>query len=134
MLMSHASIRDPAGGARTARRHGGPRVERACGDWSHGAAEELTLAGGYTCLANVLGYPAGVVPVTRVRRGEETGGRPTADRMDRAAHEIEVGGAGLPVGVQVIARPWREHVGLAAMAALEQRPQVAREAAGFPPF
>ena len=32
-------------------------------------------------------------------------------------HQEDV--AGLPVGVQVVARPWREHVALAAMAAIE---------------
>lgn len=30
------------------------------------------------------------------------------------------GSAGLPVGVQVVARPWREHVALAAMQAIER--------------
>src|SRR4249920_3236121 len=38
--------------------------------WTHGAGQNLVLAGAYTALYNVLGYPAGVVPVTRVRAGE----------------------------------------------------------------
>lgn len=40
--------------------------------WKHGAARELNLGGAYTILYNLLGYPAGVVPVTRVRADEES--------------------------------------------------------------
>jgi fatty acid amide hydrolase len=85
----------------------------------HGAVEELILAGAYTCLYNVLGWPAGVVPVTRVRPGEESDRPPSNDRMDRAAIDTERGSAGLPVAVQIAARPWREDLVLATMAALE---------------
>jgi len=85
----------------------------------HGAAEELVLAGAYTCLYNVLGWPAGVVPVTRVGRDEESDRAPSADKMDVAARDTERGSAGLPVAVQVAARPWREDLVLAAMGAIE---------------
>jgi fatty acid amide hydrolase len=71
-------------------------------------------------LYNVLGYPAGIVPVTRVRSGEEVGRLPSRDIMEQTARKVETGSAGLPVGVQVVARPWREHVLLAAMRAIEQ--------------
>jgi fatty acid amide hydrolase len=86
----------------------------------HGASEDLGVAGAYACVYNVLGYPAGVVPVTRVRPGEESDRPPPSDRVDRAARATEEGSAGLPVGVQLAARPWREHVALAAMAAIER--------------
>ena len=33
--------------------------------------------------------------------------------------ETERGSAGLPIAVQVLARPWRDHVVLAAMATIE---------------
>lgn len=47
-----------------------------------------------------------------------------AQRVDysiavRSRQAGQVGSAGLPVGVQVAARPWREHVALAAMQAIE---------------
>jgi fatty acid amide hydrolase len=72
-------------------------------------------------LANVLGYPAGVVPITRVRPAE-TGARPaTGDRVLAAACATDADSAGLPVGVQILARPWREHQALAALAALAAR-------------
>jgi fatty acid amide hydrolase len=85
----------------------------------HGAGEELVLAGAYTCLYNVLGWPAGVVPITRVRAGEESDRAASKDKMDQAARETERGSAGLPIGVQVAARPWREDIVLATAKTLE---------------
>jgi len=93
--------------------------------YRHGAAEELVLAGAYTCLWNLLGWPAGIAPVTRVQAGEESDRAPSDDKMDRAARETERGSAGLPIAVQVAAPPWREDVALAVMAALE--PEFARD-------
>lgn len=85
----------------------------------HGATEIMPMPGAYIPLANVSGFPAGIVPVTRVRPGEESDRPPSRDLMDRVARETERGSAGLPIGVQVIARPWRDHLALAAMAAIE---------------
>jgi fatty acid amide hydrolase len=86
----------------------------------HGASADLPVAGAYSLLAPVLGFPAGVVPVTRVRAGEETDRPQTRDRVEGTARRAEQGSAGLPVGVQLIARPWQEHVALAAMATVER--------------
>jgi fatty acid amide hydrolase len=85
----------------------------------HGATELLPMPGAYSPLANVSGFPAGVVPVTRVRPGEESDRPQSRDIVDRVARESERGSAGLPISVQIIARPWRDHVALAAMAKIE---------------
>ena len=85
----------------------------------HGASKDLVVAGGYAVLYNVLGYPAGVVPFTRVRSDEESNRKRSADAMLKAARTAELGSAGLPIGVQVVARPWREHVSLAAMRVIQ---------------
>ncbi len=85
----------------------------------HGATELMPMPGAYAPLANVTGFPAGIVPVTRVRAGEESDRPASRDQVDRVARETERGSAGLPITVQVIARPWRDHVALAAMAAIE---------------
>ena len=85
----------------------------------HGATELMPMPGAYAPLANVSGFPAGIVPVTRVRPGEESDRPPSRDLVDRVARETERGSAGLPIAVQVIARPWRDHVALAAMAQIE---------------
>ena len=87
---------------------------------SHGASRDLVLAGAYTALYNVLGYPTGIIPFTKVRPDEEIGRAPSKDKMLMAAYKTEAGSAGLPVGVQVVARPWQEHHALAVMAAIEQ--------------
>jgi fatty acid amide hydrolase len=49
--------------------------------------------------------------------------------VEKTALKVEQNSAGLPVGVQVVARPWREHVSLAVMSALEAS---AREREDFP--
>jgi fatty acid amide hydrolase len=85
----------------------------------HGSTLNLPPAGSYCYLPNLLGYPAGTVPVTRVRDGEETDRRTGIDLVERAARFVERGSSGLPLGVQVVAKPWREDVTLAIMRAIE---------------
>lgn len=84
----------------------------------HGACLELGTLGTYTTFWNLLGWPAGVVPWTTVREGEESDRPPSKDPCDVAARETERGSAGLPIGVQVAAAPHRDHVALAALRAL----------------
>jgi fatty acid amide hydrolase len=87
---------------------------------THGSSEHLFLpAGSYAFTYNVLGAPAGVVPATIVLPGEESDRKSSKDMADITAIEVERGSAGLPVGVQVVARHWREDIVLAVMAALE---------------
>ena len=87
--------------------------------YTHGAARDLALLGSYSLLANLLGFPAGVVPVTRVRADEGTERPASRDMVEAAARRVEQDAAGLPLGVQILARPWREDVALAAMRAIE---------------
>lgn len=84
----------------------------------------MANAASYAILYNLLGLPAGVTPVTRVRSGEESERRIGKDSVERAARAVEAGSAGLPVGVQVVAHPWREDIVLALMAALEAQTDV----------
>lgn len=88
--------------------------------FTHGGSRDLATAGAYAPLYNVLGYPAGVVPFTRVGADEEVGRGASRDMAEKAALKVETGSAGLPVGIQIVARPWREHVALAMMSAIEQ--------------
>ena len=85
----------------------------------HGRSIYLADAASYTGIYNMLGMPAGVVPVTRVRPGEESDRRPGLNLRDRTAVKVERGSAGLPVGVQVAGRDWSEHIVLAAMNVLQ---------------
>ncbi|HEX9099070.1 MAG TPA: amidase family protein [Candidatus Dormibacteraeota bacterium] len=87
---------------------------------THGASANLGPASvSYTALYNLLGWPAGVVPVTRVRPVETDRRSRGGDMMDRAARGVDKNSAGLPVGVQVAARPNREDLILAVMTAVE---------------
>jgi fatty acid amide hydrolase len=79
-----------------------------------------SYVGCYTLLYNLLGWPAGVVAATRVRPGEESDRAWSLDGVVRDARAVEAGSTGLPVGVQVVARPWRDDVVLAVMAELER--------------
>ena len=88
---------------------------------THGSSYDLVNAVSYTALYNLLGMPAGVVTATRVRPEAESDRKKSSfDLVERKARSVEMGSAGLPVGVQVVARHWREDVALAVMEALEQ--------------
>jgi fatty acid amide hydrolase len=86
----------------------------------HGAGADLAMPGVYSLVNNVLGYPAGVVPVTTVSADEQETRPPTKDSVVKAARRTDVGSAGLPVCVQVAARPWSDHVALAVMHVIQE--------------
>jgi fatty acid amide hydrolase len=86
----------------------------------HGATNMLFDAISVLNTFNVLGMPAGAVAATKVRPGEESDRRRTFDIVERTARKTEQGSVGLPVGVQVAARLWRDDIVLAVMAALEE--------------
>ena len=87
----------------------------------HGGSYLLGSVAGCTFLWNLMGVPAGSAAVTRVREDEQAGRtQRTRDRVERAAAQTDAGSAGLPVGVQVVARPWREDVVLAVMRRLQE--------------
>ncbi|HTQ48334.1 MAG TPA: amidase family protein, partial [Polyangiaceae bacterium] len=94
----------------------------------HGGSKNFTLASSYSILFNATQMPAGVVPVTRVRE-EETERARDADLLERQAGRVDARSTGLPVGVQIAGRPWRDNEVVAAMLAVES--EVSRDE-GFP--
>ena len=90
---------------------GGPAIK-------HGDGVSLLAAASYAFHFNVLGIPAGVVTTSVVGEEEESDRATSRDKSVTAAVNTEQGSAGLPVGVQVAARAWREDVVLAVMQAL----------------
>ena len=108
----------PDGRARSSTRSSARRTP--CRPCATARPTSSTTRPSYLMRFNVLGMPAGSVAATRVRADEETDRPKTRDQVDRAARETEVGSAGLPVGVQVAARHWREDIVLAVMAVLEE--------------
>ena len=69
----------------------------------------------------LLNFPAGVVPVTRVRSDETSSYDGGEDRIAKKVRSIMEGSAGLPVGVQVVAKPFHEQALLTVMSAIESR-------------
>ncbi len=100
----------------------------------HGLSTQLPDVHTPSVLFTTVGLPAGVVPVTRVRPGEETDRPDSRDGALRAARAAEQGSAGLPVGVQVVARHWREDLVLAAMQAIETEASSHPDHPGLPPL
>jgi fatty acid amide hydrolase len=88
----------------------------------HGASRDFTLGGAFSMRYNFVNYPAGVVPVTRVRPGETERAKPEG-RLGKRAAQVDRGSQGLPVGVQVVARPWQEDIVLGLMKVIETRVQ-----------
>ena len=87
----------------------------------HGDGVNLLAAASYAFHFNVLGLPAGVVSADHIEAEEESDRSPSRDKSVKAAINTEQGSAGLPIGVQVAARAWREDVVLAVMKTLEPR-------------
>ncbi len=84
----------------------------------HGMSKNFTLASSSAIFWNIHQFPGGVVPVTRVR-ADETVRKPSRDLVERHAAKVDAQSEGLPVGVQVVGRPWAEATVLAVMEAIE---------------
>ena len=86
---------------------------------AHGSSGDFTLSNAIPFRYTYLNFPAGIVPVTRVSEPEAAAATSDGDRIERKVASVTAAGAGLPVGVQVVARPYREDMALAVMAAIE---------------
>ncbi|MBT3891087.1 MAG: hypothetical protein HOF72_10710, partial [Planctomycetaceae bacterium] len=85
----------------------------------HDDGVDLIPAASYSFLHNLVGGPAGMVPWSLIGEGEESDRERVRDSVVRKAIATETGSVGLPVGVQVAALPWQEHLVLAVMRELE---------------
>jgi fatty acid amide hydrolase len=104
-----------------------PHVVPAMG---HRESGDFTLSLSYAFRWTLLNFPAGVVPVTRVRASETAAeARTGSDKVEKKVAAIGAMSEGLPLGVQVVARPYREDVVLALMEAIEAD---ARTREGYP--
>lgn len=95
----------------------------------HGTSGDYTLGLSYAFRYTFLNFPAGVVPVTRVTSTDTAAVPDGNDRVEKKRAEIERAGVGLPTGVQLVARPYREDLVLALLAEVEQG---VRENTDFP--
>ena len=95
----------------------------------HGESGDFVLSLGAMFRWTLLAFPAGIVPVTKVQVEETIGYEGGNDRIAKKAASILSGSQGMPVGVQVVAKPFREEAMLAVMSAIESRVQSLE---GFP--
>ncbi|MBL4635394.1 MAG: amidase [Kofleriaceae bacterium] len=93
----------------------------------HGTSGDFALSLASMFRWTLFNFPAGVVPVTSVQKGET--GYMGTDRLAKRAISILKGSEGMPVGVQVVARPFHEEKLLAVMASIEAD---AKTRDGFP--
>lgn len=98
----------------------------------HEQALDLIAAAGDTLFVNLLGVPAGSVPVTRVRDGEESIRPASRELTAQTAKRAEQDSAGLPIGVQVVSHFWREDIVLAVMQAIETGRSMSDDYPGTP--
>lgn len=85
----------------------------------HGTTLDMADFWGPSLLFNVLGWPAGVAPVTAAAHSEQSVAAKSRDKAVRAVLGSARGSAGLPVSVQIAAPPWREDIVLSLMTAVE---------------
>jgi len=98
----------------------------------HGLSGEFTAPFSYTFLANMLGWPAGVVPVTTVRDNEqhyrlEDIPENQRDPIAKIAAKVMEGSKGLPMSVAVMTPSYRDEVCLRVMKEIESVVNFAEE-------
>jgi fatty acid amide hydrolase len=78
------------------------------------------LANTHIIAATHLTFPTGVVPVTTVREDEQTYDAPKGDSVAQSIAEAVAGSAGLPLGVQISALPYKDELCLRIMRELQE--------------
>jgi fatty acid amide hydrolase len=74
----------------------------------------------YTYTWNYLNFPAGVIPVTKVRDDEQVYESPIGDDLTSNLSQMMTGSKDLPVGVQIVGLPWKEELVIATMKVLDE--------------
>jgi len=86
----------------------------------HGTSQELFIYCCYMFVWNVLNYPVGAVPITKVRKEEEEfKDKIHKDRINMMARECCKGSQGMPVGVLVATKTYEDELCLFVMKEIE---------------
>ena len=83
-------------------------------------ADEMGLMLQYNFIWNILHYPAGIVPITRVQKDEETFTDHHNDHWTHLLNETAKDSAGMPICVQVIAHSYEDEKALGVMEAISK--------------
>ena len=87
----------------------------------HGAFEKMGLAGTYSLIHNVTGFPAGVANVGNVVKKDIEVKAGSIDLAILSAQKCVAQSEGMPLSAQIAARPNQEHVVLALIDALHDK-------------
>lgn len=87
----------------------------------HNSTDKVGLGGIYTLLYNILGFPAGVARVGEVQQNEVVARKTSFDIVERTTAKTEKLTAGLPLSIQIAAKPWREDIVLSLIEKLHTR-------------
>jgi len=90
--------------------------------FKHGDGNSLALSGCYMYLGNVMNLPGGVVPVGKVKPGEdeyESAGCKEKDIFHKKACSSIKGSVGMPISVCVYTLPWEDEKCVGVMRLLE---------------
>nr|XP_026691817.1 fatty-acid amide hydrolase 1-like [Ciona intestinalis] len=90
-----------------------------------GGISNVSAMASHTALYNMLNYPAGVVPVTKVNQKDiedlENYKGHYQDEWDQHIKEVTKGSIGMPVGVQCVAPTWQDELCLRVMHEVEEQ-------------
>jgi len=93
--------------------------------FKHDCGNSCNLSCAQIILWNYLNFPAGVVPITRVRENEQTYQPMYDDNFSKILKGNAEGSLGLPIGVQVVGLPWREELVVETMKLIDSlKPQL----------
>ncbi len=79
----------------------------------HNTADRIGVGGTYTIQSNITGFPSGVAAVSTVKEKEAISRKFSLDVIMLAAAKNERKSAGLPIGIQIMAKPWQDHIVIA---------------------
>ena len=82
-------------------------------------ADDMGLFGEYLFIWNVLSYPSGIVPVTKIQPNEQEFSDKWNDKWTDLMRQTLKGSEGMPIGVQVVAHSYEDEKALAIMHALD---------------
>ncbi len=85
------------------------------------SVDKVGLGGNYSILYNVSGFPAGVAKVGKVQENEAVARKKGFDIVERKVAQTEALSAGLPLSVQIAAKPWREDIIFSLIEVLHQK-------------
>jgi len=82
--------------------------------------KSIGFMGDYIGIWNMFGFPAGIVPITKVKKGETTSYVDTHDDIiTRDIKQDMIDSEGMPLGVQIIGYPFEDESVLAVMQSLD---------------